>query len=130
VRKGKLDVLAFSFARPGTHAQVVALMPRPIRWVGYKELLALPSPDGSMYTRRRAGIYDVGWGVDGWVVLAPGGTRWSYDGREWIEGTSSRPPRGVPGAVTLDEARLFAERVIARDEGRLGAVQWTTKRDN
>jgi hypothetical protein len=105
-------------------------MVRHIRWVGLAELRALPAPDGGMYTHRRAGMYDVTWGVDGWVVYTPHDACWAYDGHEWIDGTSVRPPRNKPGAVTLDEARLFAERVIARDEGWLGVGKWTTRHNN
>lgn len=81
---------------------------RPVRWVGLKD------PNSDIYTKRGVG-YDVMNGVDGWGVLAMSiRARWAFDGERWIEGTSAAPPRGKPGAATRDDARKFAESLIAQ----------------
>jgi hypothetical protein len=72
--------------------------------------------DYDLCTRRKSGYYDVCSGVDGWVVHTPNGT-WAFDGRSWQHGKDSAPPRGVPGAVTREEARVFAEQLINQVEG-------------
>ena len=70
--------------------------------------------DYDLCTRQKLGYYDVVFGVDGWAVRTPKGC-WAHDGRGWQYGPSSSPPRGVVGAVTRDQARIFAEKLIDKD---------------
>ncbi len=81
-----------------------------IRWDGLKY------QDSDLVARRRGGLYDVVHGVDGWVVLTPRQGRWAFNGTEWTQGTSAVPTRGKMGAVSRDQARKFAELLIAKDE--------------
>ena len=74
-------------------------------------------PDYDLCTRRPSGYYDVMDGVDGWTVKTPFAC-WAYDRRGWVYGTFAAPPRGIPGAVTRDEARIFAEKLIDAAERR------------
>ena len=88
------------------------------RWVGYEDLVELGDPPsnhygGDMYSPQPEGWYVVGWSIpDGWVVKAPAGTVWAYNGHAWVSGPDIAPPNGVPGAATLAAARDFAEQLI------------------
>lgn len=77
-----------------------------VNWSG------LDSPDNDLCVLQKDGYYDIVNSCDGWAVMVPGGGRYAHNGREWVRGTLHSPPRGVPGAVTRDEARVFAESLM------------------
>lgn len=70
-------------------------------------------PGDDLSTRRADGYYDVIHGVDGWVVSTPT-SRWVHDGTRWVEGPKEPPLRGIPGAVSREDARRLAESLIAK----------------
>jgi hypothetical protein len=73
--------------------------------------------DYDLTTYRNGWHYDVVNGCDGWVIYTPHGN-WVHDGTQWNHERFSRSLRGKPGAVSREEARLFAESLIDRHEGR------------
>lgn len=79
--------------------------PREICWGGMSD------PESDLCVRRPEGYYDVVSGVDGWTVSTPFAC-YAHDGSRWAKGTAAAPPRGCPGAVTRDEARIFAESIL------------------
>jgi hypothetical protein len=85
--------------------------PATIKWSG---LGPKDEPDCDLTVKRRDGRYDVVSGINGWVVLTPV-FRWTHDGRDWSYNLHDAPPhRGMPGAVTREQARLFAESLILK----------------
>jgi len=78
-----------------------------VRWEDLKDP---PDYDLAGYVRGRI-MLDVVSGVDGWTVKTPTEC-WAHDGTQWVSGPKNAPPRGKPGAVTREEARLFAETLI------------------
>jgi hypothetical protein len=84
---------------------------RAIPWSGLTD-----GPEYDLCVKRPEGYYDVVSGVDGWTVITPF-ARYAHDGERWIAVPIAAPPRGKPGAVTRDDARVFAEAII-RNHGR------------
>ena len=79
-----------------------------IQWKGIEE------PDYDLCYKVDGKYYEVLDGVDGWVVYTPT-ERWVHDGQTWSGAHKDRAPeRGKRGAVTRDEARLFAETLIPK----------------
>lgn len=91
-----------------------------INWIGRNKLIKLGDPPsgyygGDMYSPQPEGWYVVSWSIpDGWTIWEPNENRWAYNGQQWICGPSEAPPRGVPGAVKMDQAQTFAEALIAQ----------------
>lgn len=69
------------------------------------------SPDDTEYDnlcgKDKCGYYwDVVNGVDGWVVYTAFRSRYVHDGISWKESSFAR---GLVGAVSREQAKLFAE---------------------
>lgn len=77
---------------------------KKIKWNGLRD------PYSDLSIKRCNGYYDVITGVDGWIVTDPFGNRWVYND-QWAT-TFNRP-----SAATREEARLFAETLIRKNEG-------------
>ena len=74
----------------------------------------LEDPDYDLHTAIEGKSYEVVNGVDGWVIYTPT-KRVVHDGVQWLVGEKEPPLRGVPGAVTRDQAREMAENLISID---------------
>ena len=76
-------------------------MPRPIKWHDLKS-----PPDYDIYTKRRAGTWDIMHSQrEGWVIKPP-----------WYWKTLRDADRIVVGHVDREVARLQAEALIRTDE--------------
>jgi hypothetical protein len=88
------------------------MKPVKIRWA---DLKAPKTHDLVGYVRGKL-VLDVISSVDGWVIYhssRPGPRdRWVHDGTQWVLGDIYNLLRGMSGAVTREEARLFAETLV------------------
>jgi hypothetical protein len=74
----------------------------------------IPKPNDDVFVVRGNRRYEIFWGINGWVIKTHRGT-WAHNGDCWVSSRLSTPS-GLPGAVTREQAILFAETLISSDE--------------